>query len=83
MSIDFHSSLLDLLVPIEQVQQHPLNPNNGDMDAVVDSILGNGFYNPVVVQRSTGYIVAGNTRYAALLSLVETVIPVVYADIDD
>jgi hypothetical protein len=81
--VDFHESLLDLLIPIERVQQHPQNPNNGDMDAVVESILGNGFYNPAIVQKSTGYIVAGNTRYAALLSLGETLIPVVYADIDD
>lgn len=83
MTVDFHASLADMLVPIEDVRQHPQNPNNGDLDSVVESILGNGFYNPVIVQRSTGHIVAGNTRYAALLSLGETRIPVVYADIDD
>jgi hypothetical protein len=83
MSVDFHESIESLLEPISAVTQHPHNPNNGDVDAVIESILGNGFYNPVVVQRATGHIIAGNTRYAALLALGETQIPVVYADIDD
>jgi len=83
MTVHFHESIEHLLVPIANVSQHPQNPNNGDIDAVVESILANGFYNPVVVQESSGRIVAGNTRYAALLSLGETQIPVVLADIDD
>jgi hypothetical protein len=83
MNVHFHESVQGLLVDITSVQQHPQNPNNGDIDSVVDSIAGNGFYNPVVVQRSTGYIIAGNTRYAALLALGAETIPVIWADIDD
>lgn len=83
MTVHFHESIEHLLVPIDEVSQHPQNPNNGDVEVVADSILANGFYNPVVVQESTGRIVAGNTRYAALLSLGETRIPVVSVDIDD
>ena len=83
MTVHFHESIQHLLVPIEDVEQHPQNPNNGDVEVVADSILANGFYNPVVVQESTGRIVAGNTRYAALLSLGETRIPVVSVDITD
>ena len=79
MSVRFHDSITHLLVPIDQVEQHPDNPNNGDAEVVAESILGNGFYNPVIVQESTGFIVAGNTRYAALLSLGATEIPVVWA----
>jgi len=81
--VEFHESVEALLEPITAVKQHPQNPNNGDVDAVIESILGNGFYNPVIVQRSTRHIIAGNTRYAALLALGETEIPVVWADIDD
>ena len=83
MTVHFHESIEHLLIPIDEVSQHPQNPNNGDVEVVADSILANGFYNPVVVQESTGRIVAGNTRYAALLSLGETRIPVVSVDIDD
>jgi hypothetical protein len=83
MTVLFHESVQANLVPIETVSQHPQNPNNGDVEVVADSILAHGFYNPVVVQKSTGRIVAGNTRYAALLSLGETQIPVVSVDISD
>lgn len=82
-AVRFHESIEHLLVPIEEVEQHPQNPNNGDVDVVAESILSNGFYNPVIVQESTGRIVAGNTRYAALLSLGETRIPVVTVDVTD
>lgn len=79
----WHGDCPSLLVPITAVQQHPQNPNNGDVDVIAESILANGFFNPVVVQRSTGYILAGNHRYAALLSIGETDIPVIWADVDD
>lgn len=79
----WHGDCPSLLVPITAVQQHPQNPNNGDVDVIAESILANGFFNPVVVQRSTGYILAGNHRYAALLSIGEKDIPVIWADVDD
>lgn len=79
----WHGDCPSLLVPITAVRQHPQNPNNGDVEVIAESILANGFFNPVVVQRTTGYILAGNHRYAALLSIGETQIPVIWADVDD
>lgn len=70
-------------VPITDVQQHPNNANNGDMDAIKDSIRINGLYQPIIVQRSTGYILAGNHRYMALYEHGEAEVPVIYADVDD
>lgn len=68
-----------LLVPIDTVQQHPRNPNNGDVDELVTSIKQNGFNTVLTVDEKTGYILAGNHRYQALCALGATHVPVVYA----
>jgi len=83
MSVTFIDSVVPYLVPIAEVEQHPDNPNEGDVDAIVESILIHGFFNIILVQASTKYILAGNHRYAALLSLNETCIPVLWIDCDD
>ena len=81
--IRFHPALDDLLVDIDDLQPHPQNPNNGDTDAIAESIQVNGYYAPVVVQRSTNRIVVGNHRYAAMMQLGATKIPAIYLDLDD
>lgn len=81
--VTFHPKLKDLLVPITAVTQHPDNPNNGDVEAIAESIEINGYIAPVIVQASTGYIVAGNHRYQALLGLGSQVIPAIYVDMDE
>lgn len=70
-------------VPVADVEQHPDNPNNGDTDAIADSIARNGLYAPLIVQRSTGYIIAGNHRYVALVARGASEVPVIYRDVDD
>jgi hypothetical protein len=69
-----------LLVPIERVQQHPDNPNNGDIEALIESIQVSGFVTAITADLSTGYIVAGNHRYQALHALGATQIPVIWVD---
>jgi ParB-like chromosome segregation protein Spo0J len=81
--VTFHPKLADLLIPIDRVTQHPDNPNNGDVEAIVESIEFNGYVAPVIVQESTGYIVAGNHRYQALLALGSKVIPAIFVDMDE
>lgn len=77
-------SLEPLLVPVESVNQHPMNPNNGDVDEVVTSIQRNGFRDPITVSLRAGlhYIVEGHTRYAAVLSMGGTEIPVIWQDFE-
>jgi hypothetical protein len=82
-SVQFHEQVCHLLVPIDQVTRHPENPREGDVDAIAESIEVNGFISPVIVQKSTGHIIAGNHRYDALLALGSSVIPVIQVDIDD
>lgn len=70
-------------VPLDQVAQHPGNANNGDVEALEQSIDVNGFYQPIIVQRSTGHIIAGNHRYLVAHKMGATEIPVIYLDVDD
>lgn len=83
MAVRFAQGLSTLMVPINSIEQHPRNYNNGDLDAIIESIEVNGFMAPLIVQRSTGYIVAGNHRWQALHALGATEAPVVIADITD
>lgn len=53
-------SLRPLLVPLGAVSQHPDNPRQGDAGAVAASLARFGQQKPIVVQKSTGWIVAGN-----------------------
>jgi ParB-like chromosome segregation protein Spo0J len=71
-----------MLVPLSSVQQHPDNPNNGDVDALIESIQINGFNTVITVDRATGYIIAGNHRWQAMHALGATHIPVVFTDMD-
>lgn len=78
-----HPDLTPLLDSIDHVKPHPRNVNMGDTDAIIESIQVNGFTAPILVQRSTGYIVAGNHRYAAVIELGGDEIPVIWLDMDD
>lgn len=79
-AVRFADSVKPLLVPIDQVKQHPDNPNNGDDENLVESIQINGFVTAITADANTGYIVAGNTRYRALHALGATQIPVIWVD---
>jgi hypothetical protein len=81
-AVNFVEDVRDKLVPIDQVRQHPDNPNNGDVEKLIESIQVNGFYTTITADRSTGYILAGNHRYQALHALGATQIPVVWVDKD-
>lgn len=69
-----------LLVPLEQVHEHPSNPNRGDDNNLIDSIKVNGFVTAITADAKTGEIIAGNTRYRALKAMGETQIPVLWVD---
>lgn len=68
---------------MEEIDLHPDNANVGNVDAIVESIRVNGFYAPIIVQASTGFIIAGNHRYQAAKKLGMSQVPVVYLDVED
>lgn len=80
MSVFFHESSRPLLVPISEVMPYENNANNGDVDIVRDSIQTNGFYGAIIAQKGFGTIIAGHTRYEALLSLGSEWIPVIWVE---
>lgn len=67
----------------DTIQPHPQNPREGDVGAISQSIEHNGVYRPVIVQKSTGYILAGNHTYKAMQALGINRIPTVQIDCDD
>lgn len=71
------------MVPVELLACHPANPRQGDVGAVAESIKAHGFYGALVVQRSSGYILAGNHRFRAAVQLGLRELPVLYVDVDD
>jgi len=73
----------DPAVPIDTLTPHPLNPRQGDIGAIHQSITANGFYGAVIVQKSTGYIIAGNHRWKAAQHAGMTTIPAHVIDVDD
>jgi DNA modification methylase len=62
-------ALQALAVPIESIEPHPQNPRVGDVDAIAASLRRFGQQKPLVVQASTGYVVAGNHLWRAARSL--------------
>jgi ParB-like chromosome segregation protein Spo0J len=80
--IRYHEAVQDLMVSAEAIQPDPRNPNNGDIDAIIESITVNGVYRPVYAAKATGHIVAGHHLYAALLEMGAQRIPVQWVDGD-
>lgn len=70
-------------VDINTLKPHPKNPRKGDVQSIADSIEHNGFYGVVVVQKSTGYVLAGNHRLIAAKQAGLDQIPVAFVDVDD
>jgi hypothetical protein len=68
---------------VDEIDPHPENANVGDVDTIAESIRVNGFYAPIIVQASTGFIIAGNHRYQAAKKLGMEQVPVVYLDVED
>lgn len=71
------------LLAIDKMRKHPKNPKKGNVAAIGDSVERNDFYGAVVVQKSTGFIVAGNHRYEAAVAKGFKEIPAIVIDMDD
>jgi ParB-like nuclease domain len=48
------------LVPTADLRPYPGNPRRGDLEAIKDSLERNGQYRPIVVNRRTMEVLAGN-----------------------
>lgn len=81
MTISPH--LAALAVPIDSVQPHPRNYRDHDLGALMASVEEFGQMRPVLVQKSTGFVIAGNGTYKAMRQAGAAQIAAVFADVDD
>ena len=70
-------------VPIENLKPHPSNPRRGDIKLLATSLATHGQYRPIVAQRSTSHILAGNHTWEAARRLKWPTIAVTWVDVDD
>lgn len=68
---------------VNELKQHPKNPRKGNVALIQQSIDHNGWYGAALVQKSTGYIIAGNHRVQAAKAAGATKIPILEIDCDD
>jgi ParB-like chromosome segregation protein Spo0J len=71
------------MVEVDRLREHPRNPRKGNTEVIRESIEKNGFYGAVIVQRSTGRILAGNHRWKAAKLAGESKVPVAWVDVDE
>lgn len=76
-------TLAHLAISIDSIQPHPRNVRQGDVGAISESLKHHGQYRPIVVQKSTGHILAGNHTYKAARALKWKQIAATYVDVDD
>jgi ParB-like chromosome segregation protein Spo0J len=69
-------------VAIRQLKHHPDNPRIGNVDAIAESLEVHGQYRPVVVNRQTNHIVAGNHTVKAARRLGWRNVNVTWVDVD-
>lgn len=70
-------------VAIDSLIEYPHNPRHGKVEAIAESLDAHGQFRPLVVQKSTRYVLAGNHTLAAAVELGWTQIQVVFLDVDD
>lgn len=71
------------LVDVDELKEHPDNQNIGDEDAIRESMDVNGWFGAVLVQRSTGFIIAHNHAFRVAKQKGALQIPVIWKDVDD
>ena len=75
-------ALEELLVPIAGLRLYPRNPRRGDVEAIKRSLVRNGQYRPLVVNRRTSEVLAGNHTLVAAQQLGWEQVAVTYVDVD-
>jgi ParB-like chromosome segregation protein Spo0J len=83
MTHNIAPELVEQAVAIGDVLPWPGNARRGDMDKLKMSLTLNTQYRELVVQKSTGQIMAGNQTHRAAVELGWDMIAVAYRDVSD
>lgn len=78
-----HEDLAEMMVGIDTVKPYPGNPRKGDIGLLSESLKTNGQYRPIVVNRGSGEILAGNHTWLAARKLGWSEIAATYVDVDE
>ena len=70
-------------VSVDTLKEFPGNPRKGNVKKLAESLTTNGQYKPIVVQKSTQQILAGNHLWKAAKELGWAEINVVEIDVND
>ena len=70
-------------VSVNEIKTHPLNPREGDIGAIIESLSTMGQYRPIVVNRPTKHCVSGNHTLQAAVQLGWEKIAVHWIEVDD
>lgn len=83
MTVRIDPALAGLVVPLGSVEPHPRNVRRGDVEMIRSSLREFGQVRPILVQASTGFIVAGNHTWRAMQEEAATDVAAVKIDISD
>lgn len=78
-----HDEIAVLAVPVEDVRPWHRNARNGDVGIISESLKRNGQYKPILAQKSTSKIIAGNHTWRAARALKWEKIAVQFLDVTD
>lgn len=78
-----HASIADLAVPISTLSLYRKNPRQGNVERLAESLEANGQYRPIVANRRTLEVLAGNHTMKAAQQLGWSEIAVTFVDVDD
>ena len=70
-------------VGINEIKIHPMNPREGDIGSIIESLTHMGQYRPIVVNKRTQHIVSGNHTYQGAVQLGWEKIAVHWIDVDE
>lgn len=70
-------------VSVNEILTHPLNPREGDVGAIIESLSTMGQYRPIVVNKRTKHCVSGNHTLQAAVQLGWEKIAVHWIEVDD
>lgn len=71
------------IVPIKSLKTYDKNPRIGNIDAIADSLEASGQFKPIVVNKRTSQILAGNHTFLAARKLGWDSIYASFVDVDD
>lgn len=76
-------ALAALKVDITQLSEHPDNYNQGDVNLIAESLRANSQYKPIIFNKATGHVLAGNHTLRAARALGWTHVAAIGIDTDD